>query len=94
MVFCNLKIGARGTNYQVFENMKIKNLIFGESSNIVIDPVDEKLKSEFAEVTTSLIPMQSIIRIDQVKKRGKNKILDIDKTSTVTAFPTTKTTND
>ncbi|WAK01661.1 DUF1820 family protein [Methylobacter sp. YRD-M1] len=57
----------------------VEDFIFGEKSSIVIDPIEEKLRSEFEGVNRSFIPMHNIIRIDQVKKRGTAKIVAISK---------------
>ena len=65
----------------------IAGLIFGETTSIVVDPSEEKLQSEFEGVKKVTIPMHSIIRIDEVEKRGQNKILDLDANTNVTAFP-------
>jgi hypothetical protein len=54
-----------------------EDFIFGENSTIVVDPAEEKLKSEFSGVKRSFIPMHEIIRIDQVEKRGTAKILPL-----------------
>ena len=53
----------------------VEDFVFGEKSTIVIDPSEEKLRTEFEGVERSFIPMHEIIRIDQVKKRGSPKIL-------------------
>ncbi len=53
----------------------VEDFIFGEKSSIVIDPNEEKLKTEFEGVTRTFIPMHEIIRIDQVQKRGIAKIV-------------------
>ncbi len=55
----------------------IEDFVFGESSSIVVDPSEEKLKDEFGNVKRSFVPMHEIIRIDQVEKRGVAKILPI-----------------
>jgi hypothetical protein len=39
-----------------------------------VDPTEEKLKTEFANVKRTYIPMHSIIRIDEVDKQGKSRI--------------------
>lgn len=65
----------------------ISGLIFGETSQLVVDPSEEKLKAEFADVKQVTIPIHSVIRIDEVKKRGQNKILELDSNTNVTAFP-------
>lgn len=55
----------------------VEELIFGERSSVVVDPSEERLKSEFELVTRIFIPMHSVIRIDQVKKEGTAKISEL-----------------
>lgn len=66
--------------------IEIGKIIFGEQSKLLIDPAEEKLKTEFAHVKHTYIPHHSIIRIDEVEQSGKNRILDSEG-STVTSFP-------
>lgn len=65
----------------------IEGLLFGESSSIVVDPSEEKLKDEFAGVSRSFIPMHAVIRIDEVERQGQGKIHDMDGKTNVTPFP-------
>ena len=67
--------------------IEIEGLIFDETSGVVIDPTEEKLKSEFDGVNRTLVPMHAVIRIDEVKKKGQSKILDMDKNTNITPFP-------
>ncbi|NOT11374.1 MAG: DUF1820 family protein [Methylococcaceae bacterium] len=57
----------------------IEGFVFGEKSSIVVDPTEERLRIEFEGVNRSYIPVQRIIRIDQVKKRGLAKVLSLTK---------------
>jgi hypothetical protein len=57
--------------------VEVEGLLFGERSSVLIDPSEEKLRSEFAGVERTLIPMHSVVRIDQVPKRGTAKITAI-----------------
>ena len=66
--------------------IEIGEIIFGEHSKLLIDPAEEKLKSEFGNVKHIYVPHHSIIRIDEVDQIGKNRILDSEGT-TVTNFP-------
>ncbi|MEM7562826.1 MAG: DUF1820 family protein [Pseudomonadota bacterium] len=66
--------------------IEIGQIIFGEQSKLLIDPAEEKLKLEFANVKHTYIPHYSVIRIDEVEESGKNRILDSDGAS-VTSFP-------
>ena len=69
--------------------VEIHGLIFGEGSSVVIDPAEEKLKTEFGGVSRIILPMHAVIRIDEVEKRGQNKIFEVDGAGKVTPFPTT-----
>ena len=66
--------------------IEIGEIIFGEQSKLLIDPSEEKLKLEFANVKNTYIPHFAVIRIDEVENSGKNRILDNDGSS-VTTFP-------
>ena len=66
--------------------IEIGEIIFGENSKLLIDPAEEKLKHEFANVKNTYIPHFAIIRIDEVEQCGKNRILDSEGTS-ITHFP-------
>lgn len=63
----------------------LSELIFDNNTTVVVDPSEEKLKSEFSGVRQTIIPMHSIIRIDEVEKRGTAKISEIS--GNVTQFP-------
>ena len=57
--------------------IEIEEFVFGERSQILVDPSEEKLKNEFSGVRRSYIPMQAIVRIDEVEKEGSVKISDV-----------------
>jgi hypothetical protein len=54
--------------------IEVEEFVFGERSQILVDPSEEKLKNEFSGVVRSYIPLQAIIRIDEVNKEGPSKI--------------------
>lgn len=54
--------------------VEVEEYIFGERSQLLVDPSEERLKAEFAQVKRSYIPMQAIIRIDEVEKEGVAKV--------------------
>jgi len=64
--------------------IEIEDFVFDERSQLVVDPAEEKLKAEFKGVKRSFIPMQAIIRIDEVDKSGVSKISNGDN---VAPFP-------
>jgi hypothetical protein len=72
---------------ELYGFVEILDLLFDEHTSVVIDPAEEKLKAEFSGVTRIMVPMHAVIRVDEVEKRGQNKILDIEGNSNVTPFP-------
>jgi len=58
----------------MFGFLVIEELVFDERSKTLIDPGQDKLKKEFAEVKRSFLPLQNIIRIDEVERVGPAKL--------------------
>jgi hypothetical protein len=54
--------------------IEVENYIFNKDKQLVVDPSSEKLKNEFSDVQRSYIPMNAIIRIDEVEETGEAKI--------------------
>ncbi|HIB22977.1 MAG TPA: DUF1820 family protein [Rhodospirillales bacterium] len=84
----------KGKVYEVFAKqvyqsdlygfIEIEDFVFDERSQVVVDPSEEKLKAEFSGVKRSFIPIQAVIRIDEVEKSGISKISSGDN---ITPFP-------
>lgn len=70
----------------LFGFVEIEGLVFGERSSVVLDPSEEKVKTEFKGVKRTYVPMHSIIRIDEVDKEGTSKISKLEG-GNVTQFP-------
>jgi len=60
--------------------IEVSEFVFGETSTVLVDPSEEKLKHEFESVKRSYIPMHAVIRIDEVAVQGTAKILSLGKT--------------
>ena len=71
---------------RLFGFIEVEELVFGERSTVVLDPGEERIKSEFAGVKVTMLPMHSILRIDEVKKQGVSKVSAFEG-SNVAAFP-------
>ena len=71
---------------RLFGFIEIEELVFGERSSVVLDPGEERIKSEFTGVKCTMLPMHSILRIDEVKKQGVSKVTDFEGTN-VSPFP-------
>ncbi|HAN80192.1 MAG: hypothetical protein CMD54_00310 [Gammaproteobacteria bacterium] len=56
--------------------IEVEEFVFGERSGLLLDPSEEKLKTEFQGVKRSYIPMHAIIRIDEVEDSGPARIRD------------------
>jgi hypothetical protein len=73
---------------EMYGFIEVEEFVFGERSQLLVEPAEEKLKNEFAGVKRSYIPMHAIIRIDEVEKEGAVKVTEVksggDK---VTPFP-------
>lgn len=67
--------------------IELEELVFGERSQMLVDPSEEKLKAEFEGVNRSYIPMHAIVRIDEVAKEGVVKISEAKGTNNVSLFP-------
>ena len=72
---------------ELYGFVEVEQLLFDQSSSVVVDPQEERLKTEFASVLRTLIPMHAVIRIDEVEKQGQNRIVEMDTQSKITPFP-------
>ena len=54
--------------------VEIEELLFGERSQVVVDPSEERLKTEFEGVRRVYLPMHAVLRIDEVEKQGTPRI--------------------
>ena len=66
---------------QIFQSelygfIEIEEIVFGERTQVLVDPSEEKLKNEFESVVRSYIPLHSIVRIDEVEQEGVAKITE------------------
>jgi hypothetical protein len=72
--------------------LEIEELLFGERSQVLVDPAEEKLKTQFEGVARSFIPLQSIVRIDEVERIGQARISEAKGGGNVMSFPMPPTT--
>ncbi len=59
---------------ELFGFLAIEELVFGARSSVVVDPAEERIRSEFAGVRRSYIPLHAVLRVDEVEKHGVSKI--------------------
>lgn len=66
--------------------LEVEEFVFGERTQMVIDPSEEKLKAQFEGVIRSYIPMHAIVRIDEVERLGVARITEATG-SNIMSFP-------
>jgi len=72
---------------ELYGFVEVQDIVFEESSALLVDPSTERLKSELKGVSRMMVPMHSVLRIDEVEKEGQGKIHELDGKSNVTPFP-------
>jgi len=65
--------------------IEVEQLLFGEKSQLLVDPSEERLKNEFSGVKRTYIPMNAVVRIDEVEQEGTAKVTGTK--SSVANFP-------
>lgn len=66
---------------------EVGELTFAEAGSLVVDPTEERLREEFADTDVLHLPMQAIVRIEQVRRKGALAIRDASGGEKVTPFP-------
>jgi hypothetical protein len=67
--------------------IEVSGLLFGGQDSLVVDPTEEKMRDEFDGVEILHLPMHSVLRVEQVKKKGQAVIRDRESGEKVTPFP-------
>ena len=67
--------------------VEVSGLEFAEKDSLVVDPTEEKMRDEFAGVEILHLPMHSVLRVEQVRKKGPAVIRDRESGEKVTPFP-------
>jgi hypothetical protein len=81
------EIYARKVHHgSLFGFLEVEELVFGERSAVVVDPTEEKIRSEFEGVKRTYLPIHSVVRVDEVRKQGVSKISNFEG-SNVAQFP-------
>ena len=72
---------SQGKSYEVlarevgqsdfFGFIEVRELVFGEKSQVLVDPTEDGLRQEFEETKRIIIPMHSIVRIDELDRQSR-----------------------
>ncbi|HEU4774186.1 MAG TPA: DUF1820 family protein [Lysobacter sp.] len=67
---------------------EVAELVFDVHEGLVVDPTEERLRDEFGGTKVLHLPMQSIVRIEEVERKGASAIRDATTgEKVVTPFP-------
>jgi hypothetical protein len=67
---------------------EVGEIEFDLKDSLVVDPTEERLRDEFGATKTLHLPMQSIVRIEEVERKGQLAIRDAATgEKVVTPFP-------
>ncbi|WP_202845164.1 DUF1820 family protein [Luteimonas saliphila] len=68
--------------------VEIAELVFDVHDGLVVDPTEERLRDEFGDTRALHLPMQAILRVEEVEKKGQSAIRDaVSGEKVVTPFP-------
>ena len=74
----------------LFGFIVVEDLLFGGRTEVVVDPTEESLRSEFGQAKRLFLPMHAVLRIEEVEREGAARIRAVKNTeesSIVRAFP-------
>lgn len=78
----------RVSSGQLWGFTEISDLVFDVNDGVVIDPTEERLRDEFGHTRVLHLPMQSIVRIEEVDRKNPAAIRDAASgEKVVTPFP-------
>ena len=66
---------------------EVGELVFEQGEGVLVDPTEEKLRDEFKSTKMLHLPMQCIVRIEEVEKRGPLAIRDATSGEKIMPFP-------
>ncbi len=56
--------------------IEVEEFLFGERGRTIVDTSEERLRAEFQDVGRVFLPIASVLRIDEVERRGTARITD------------------
>jgi hypothetical protein len=67
---------------------EVGELVFDVRDGVLVDPTEDRLRDEFGNTRVLHLPMQSVLRIEEVERKGPAGIRDADSgEKVVTPFP-------
>lgn len=62
--------------------VSIKDIVFPTGKKIIIDPQEEEVQKSFGDADHLMIPLQSIIIIEELSAEGRSKLMPFEKVDT------------
>ena len=72
---------------QLYGFVTIEGLLFGERTQVVVDPSEERLRNEFEGVQRFHVPLHAVIRVDEVEEVGTARIRDMSPAGNLHVLP-------
>lgn len=57
---------------------EVGELVFDVNTGVVVDPTEERLRDEFGNTKMLHLPMQGVLRIEEVERKGQSAIRDAE----------------
>ncbi len=57
------------------------DIVFVDSSEVIINPEDDKIKKLFHNVATTMLPISSIVRIDEITLKKDTPVIRLYRTN-------------
>ncbi|KAF1688280.1 DUF1820 family protein [Pseudoxanthomonas taiwanensis] len=68
--------------------VEVGELVFDVHEGLVVDPTEERLRDEFGNTRMLHLPMQGVLRVEEVERKGQSAIRDAATgEKVVTPFP-------
>lgn len=67
--------------------IEVSDLVFETAEGLVVDPTEEKMRDEFSDSKVLHLPMQAVLRVEEVEKRGQCLIRERASDEKITPFP-------
>lgn len=67
--------------------IEVEEIVFNAPNTVVVDPSEERIKTEFQGVKRSYIPIHMVLRIDEMEKEGTAKIKEPTRKDNVRPMP-------
>lgn len=72
----------------IFGFIEVEELVFGARSELVVDPTEEGIRSEYGGAKRLFLPLHAVLRIEEVEREGAARARPAkEATGIVTPFP-------